>query len=328
MTVLVTLSWLLILLLATALLLIVIAVIAYWAPDKPLDQLTERWAPAPSQFIQLQGMQVHLRDEGPSADDTNAIPIILLHGTAASLHTWDGWVDALRQQRRVIRVDLPGFGLTGPEPNRDYSLERYADFVIALADTLQLPQFHLAGNSLGGRIAWYTANAAPERVKRLVLVDASGGYPLQAQSIPIAFKIAHNPLFSGFMNYLLPRAVIRSSIENVYGDPRLVTEELVDRYFAIAIRAGNRQALRDRFRQDPLDNPQLVQRERAMIQQLQQPTLILWGALDRLIPVHHAHLYAADIRHHELHIFDQLGHIPHEENPAVTVAPVQLFLAE
>jgi pimeloyl-ACP methyl ester carboxylesterase len=328
MGVLVKLGWLVLILLAATALLLIGALVAFWAPDQPLRQLTQRWAPPPSEFIDIQGMQVHVRDQWPSDENLNATPIILLHGTGASLHTWDGWTAALLQQRRVIRVDLPGFGLTGPEPQRNYSIDRYADFVMAVADHYQLQQFHLAGNSLGGRIAWYTAALNPQRVQRLVLVDASGGYPLQAQSVPLAFKIASNPLFSGLMNYVLPRAVIRSSVENVYGDPSLVSDELVDLYFAMAVRSGNRQALRDRFAQDPLDNPRVVQREQAMIQQLQQPTLILWGALDRLIPIHHAHRYAADIDNHELHIFDTLGHIPHEEDPATTVVPVLNFLAK
>lgn len=328
MSVLVKLGWFVLILLAAALLLLIGTLVAFWAPDQPVRQLAERWAPPPSEFIDLQGMQVHVRDQQPRNDRANATPIILLHGTGASLHTWDGWTAALLEQRRVIRVDLPGFGLTGPELQRNYSIDRYADFVMAVADHYQLEQFHLAGNSLGGRIAWYTAALNPKRVQRLVLVDASGGYPLQAQSVPLAFKIASNPWFSGLMNYVLPRAVIRSSVENVYGDPTLVTEELVDLYFAMAVRAGNRQALRDRFTQDPLDNPQLVEREQAMIQQLQQPTLILWGALDRLIPVSHAHQYAADIATHELHIFATLGHIPHEEDPVATVTPVLQFLAE
>lgn len=328
MGLLVKLGWLLVTLLIAGMVLIVGVFIAFWAPDQPARELAERWAPAPSQFIELQGMQVHVRDEGPTAEPSNATPILLLHGTGASLHTWDGWTAALKQQRRVIRVDLPGFGLTGPEPNRNYSIERYAEFVLAVADHYQLDQFHLAGNSLGGRIAWYTAALNPQRVQRLVLVDASGGYPLQAQSVPLAFQIASNPMLSGMMNYILPRSVIRRSVENVYGDPSLVTDQQVDLYFAMAVRAGNRQALADRFAQDPLDNPQLVARERAMIQQLRQPTLILWGALDRLIPVHHADLYAADLAHHQVHIFAELGHIPHEEDPAATVAPVLTFLAE
>lgn len=325
MTLMIKLVWWLSGLLFAALLLLTALVMAFWAPDKPLAELLDTYAPAPSQFIDIDGLQVHLRDEGA---DHQGPALILLHGTSASLHTWDGWVQQLRQQRRVIRVDLPGFGLTGPNAEHDYRMETYAAFVLAVADHLQLEQFDLGGNSLGGRIAWFTAATAPERVRKLILVDPSGGYRLQPESVPLAFTIAQHPRFAGLMDYVLPRQVIRSSVENVYGDPSRVTEAQVDLYYAMAVRAGNRQALRARFAQDPLDNPAVVAREQAMIQQLRQPTLILWGARDRLIPVAHAHLYAADMPHAQLHIFPELGHIPHEEDPQQSLQPVLAFLAE
>ena len=99
-----------------------------WAPDRPVEELQARWAPAPSQFIELMGMQVHLRDEGPRDD---AEPLLLLHGTSASLHTWEGWVADLKRTRRVISVDLPGFGLTGPFPDGDYRIAHYTAFLDA-----------------------------------------------------------------------------------------------------------------------------------------------------------------------------------------------------
>jgi hypothetical protein len=94
------------LLMATAL-----AVALFRAPDRPVQTLVARWAPPPSDFVDVKGQIVHLRDQGPRNDP---LPIVLIHGTSASLHTWEGWVRALRTQRRVITFDLPGFGLTGP----------------------------------------------------------------------------------------------------------------------------------------------------------------------------------------------------------------------
>ena len=105
-----------------------IAIIATWAPDQPVDALKARWARPPSRFLEVNGLQVHLRDEGPHNDP---VPIVLLHGTSASLHTWEGWAQALRDKRRVIRFDLPGFGLTGPNRENDYSTEAYVQFVRA-----------------------------------------------------------------------------------------------------------------------------------------------------------------------------------------------------
>src|SRR5262245_60271035 len=97
---------------------LIVFVAATWAPDRPVADLQDKWAPPPSFSIEVRGMQVHTRDEGPRTDD---VPIVLLHGTSASLHTWDGWADGLKAQRRVIRFDLPAFGLTGPAPDGDYT---------------------------------------------------------------------------------------------------------------------------------------------------------------------------------------------------------------
>lgn len=287
-----------------------------WAPDRPVDTLTARWAPPPSQFVPLQGMQVHLRDEGPRTDPQ---PIVLLHGTSASLHTWDGWAAALKGQRRVIRMDLPGFGLTGPMPDGDYRLTRYVGFVIALLDQLGVQQAVLAGNSFGGNLAWKIAVDHPQRVSKLVLVDAAG-YPFDPASMPIGFKIAQIPALRPMMEHTLPRSMIESSVRNVYGDPSKVTPELVDRYQELTLRSGNRSALVERFRQSPSGE------FTAQIPQVRQPTLILWGGQDRLIPPDNALRFQRDIAGSRLVMFDALGHVPHEEDPEQTVAAVQAFL--
>lgn len=289
-----------------------------WAPDRPVETLTARWAPPPSQFVPLQGMQVHLRDEGPRTDPQ---PIVLLHGTSASLHTWNGWADALKGQRRVIRMDLPGFGLTGPMPDGDYRLTRYVNFVIALLDQLGVQQAVLAGNSFGGNLAWKIAVDHPQRVSKLVLVDAAG-YPFDPASMPIGFKIAQIPALRPMMEHTLPRSMIEASVRNVYGDPSKVTPELVDRYQELTLRAGNRGALVERFRQSP--SGEFTEQ----IKQVRQPTLILWGGQDRLIPPDNALHFQRDIAGSRLVMFDALGHVPHEEDPAQTVAAVKAFLAE
>ena len=195
-----------ILLTGLLLLLLIVAIVIglAWAPDRPVDTLKTRWAAAPSRFIELQGMQVHLRDEGPRDDPE---PIVLIHGTSASLHTWDGWVAALSPHRRVVRMDLPGFGLTGPAPDGNYSMARYTDFVLEFLDLLKIDQAVLAGNSLGGGIAWQTALAHPKRVSQLVLVDATG-YPLQPQSMPIGFRLAQISWLAPFTQNILPRSMI------------------------------------------------------------------------------------------------------------------------
>lgn len=297
--------------------LVGLGVVKAWAPDRDVDSLKARWAPPPSQFVGLMGMQVHLRDEGPRSDPQ---PIVLLHGTSASLHTWDGWAEALKGQRRVIRMDLPGFGLTGPMPDGNYQLTHYVDFLVALLDQLGVKQAVVAGNSFGGGLAWKLAVDHPERVSKLVLVDAAG-YPYDPTSVPIGFKVAQIPWLRPVMENVLPRSMIESSVRNVYGDPSRITPVLIDRYFELTLRAGNRHALGERFRQSP--GGQYA----AQIPSVKQPTLILWGGQDRLIPPDNADHFQRDIAGSRLVVFDGLGHVPHEEDPAVTVAAVQSFLA-
>ena len=297
-------------------LLAVGAVAAVWAPDRSVVELAPRWATPPSQFVMVDGMKAHLRDEGPRDDPQ---PIILLHGTSASLHTWDGWAAVLQKKHRVIRVDLPGFGLTGPTPDGNYQMPVYSRFVVSLMDTLKLQQAVLAGNSLGGYVAWKTAVDYPGRVSKLILVDAAG-YATAAASVPIGFKLAQMPLLSGLMANILPRRVVESSVRNVYGDPAKITPELVDRYFELALRAGNRQSLSARFSQNKAGEFE------AQIAQIKQPTLILWGGLDRLIPPENAQKFHRDIANSSLVMFDTLGHVGHEEDPAATVAAASAFL--
>ena len=289
-----------------------------WAPDRPVAELKTRWAPPPSMFVDVAGMQVHVRDEGPRDDPT---PIVLLHGTSASLHTWQGWADALKGERRVIRFDLPGFGLTGPTPDGKYTMDAYVRFVLAVLDRLGMPRAVLAGNSFGGNVAWATALAQPDRVAKLVLVD-SAGYPMNPKSVPIGFRIAHLPVLNRAAEVVLPRRVIESSVRNVYGDPDKVTPELVDLYYDITVREGNRRALAERWRQAPAG------KDPERIREIKVPTLILWGALDRLIPPEDGAQFQRDIAGSRLVVFGDLGHVPHEEDPARTVAVVKGFLAE
>ena len=288
-----------------------------WAPDRGVDTLKARWAPQPSHFVTLQDMQVHVRDEGPRDDP---IPIVLIHGTSASLHTWDGWVAALSPHRRVIRMDLPGFGLTGPAPDADYSMARYTCFMLDLLDLLKLDQVVMGGNSLGGGIAWQTALAHPTRVRQLVLVDATG-YPLQPQSMPIGFRLAQISWLAPVTQKILPRSMIEASVRNVYGQPDKVSPALVDRYYELTLREGNRASLTQRFQYRSNDAALAGQ-----ISQLRLPTLILWGSEDRLIPPDHAQRFQQAIAGSELQVFEGLGHVPHEEDPQATVQAVKNFL--
>ncbi len=302
--------------LATALL-----AMAFRAPDRPLESLVARWAPPPSDFMELklpggQVQLVHYRDEGPRSDTT---PIVLLHGTGASLHTWEGWVKSLSATRRVVTLDLPGFGLTGPSPLGDYSDDAYDSFLLSFLGQLQIGRMVLGGNSMGGGLAWQFAARHPEQVAALVLVDA-GGLDVHSDAVPDGFRVPEWRVLHWLAGVFLPRPLVDRSVREVYGDPAKVTAALVDRYFELTLREGNREALAQRLAQREPG------RHAGLLPRIQAPTLILWGGRDRLIPPAAAERFHAAIKQSRVQVFPGLGHVPQEEDPASTVQAVHTFL--
>lgn len=301
-------------------LLLMLAALAFAvakAPDRSLESLLPRWAPAPSDFVDVDGQLVHFRDQGPSSD---TLPLVLIHGTSASLHTWEAWAGDLSKTRRVISFDLPGFGLTGPNADQDYSDARYVAFVRALLSRLGVGRAIVVGNSLGGEIAWQLALTEPQRVAGLVLVDAAG-YDFVPESIPIGFRVARTPVLRELTRWVLPRRAVEDSVRNVYGDPARITTALVDRYYELTLREGNRAALLRRI--DQLA-PGPVQR----LAEIHVPTLILWGEQDRLIPPRWGHAFEKEIPGSHLVSFPGLGHVPQEEDPAATLAALRAWLPQ
>lgn len=296
---------------------LVAAVIAvFYEPDLPLDVLKARYANGASRFVSVRGLSVHYRDEGPVAD---SLPVVLLHGTGASLLTWEGWVRELVATHRVVRLDLPGYGLTGPSAGHDYSANFYTEFLDEFFQKTGIARCHLGGNSLGGGIAWRYALAHPGRVRSLVLVDA-GAYPLPPKESPLAFRLARVPGLSGLLTNVTPRFVVAQSVRQVYADPRRVSDSLVNQYFDLARRAGNRAAFIRRMQRFAPDSAW------RNIPTLRLPTLVIWGGQDRLIPVENAQRFHRDLPNDTLVIFPDAGHVPMEERPAETVRVVREFL--
>ncbi len=288
---------------------------ANWTPDRSVASLKARWAQPPSAFVALDGMQVHVRDEGPANDP---LPIVLVHGTGSSLQTWDGWAQRLRATHRVISFDRPGFGLTGPNPSGDYSMAYYTVFLQRLLDRMGVKDCVLAGNSSGGRVAWHAALAMPNRVRRLVLL-APAGYP-RTTPLPLGLRIAMSPVLGPLLSHILPRGAVEKSLRGTYGDVSKVTPELVDRTYEIALRAGNRQALGETLRQAQATD------DSAAIATVQTPTLIIWGDRDSVIPPVDAERFHSDIKGSTLVMLPGVGHTSQEEDPDGTVAALEKFL--
>ena len=290
----------------------VLRVVALVLPDIPLEALLPEYGAVPSQFVEIEGMRIHYRDEGAGR------PLVLLHGSGSSLYTWDGWVRQLAGTRRLIRFDLPGFGLTGPAPDGDYRVERYVRVVAALLDRLGVERADFAGNSLGGRTALSFALAHPERVRKLILVDA-GGFEQWPQ--PMLFRLAHTPILGRLLLlHVTPRFLVRRNLEQVYGDPSRLTDAIVDRYQAMTLRAGNRAAMLARLTGPP--DPLLADR----LGELKLPVLIQWGKLDRWIPLSSAHGFQRGIAGAELRVYPGAGHVPMEELPEATARDADAFL--
>ena len=297
-------------LLAAALILIAAAAYLY-TPDQPADVLRAKYAQPPSQFIPIAGLTLHLRDTGPRT----APAILLLHGFGSSLHTWDAWAQNLEQDHRVLRIDLPGFALTGPDPTRDYSDTRTAEIITALLDHLQISKTSLIGNSMGGRIAWTFAALHPDRTERLVLISpdgfASPGRPYdQPPSVPLLMRT---------LPYTLPTPLLRPMLAAAYANPATLTPTLLTRYRDLMRAPGARQAILDRMASHTLRDP------RPLLSRIAAPTLLLWGEQDAMIPIANAADYQAAIPHTTLTRLPGIGHVPQEEAPE-TIAIVRAFL--
>ncbi|MCG8443161.1 MAG: alpha/beta fold hydrolase, partial [Caulobacterales bacterium] len=254
--------------------LLALAVAALWWDHRDLAPATveARYLTASDQFVEARGLRTRVRMDGPA----DAPPLILVHGFAHSLETWEGWSDALSGTFRVIRFDLPGHGLTGPDPDERYAVADHAAFIGAVMDALGLERAHVGGNSLGGLAAWRFALAQPERVDRLVLVDAGGFSINGVTEHPVTVPAPMEALLRA-----APRGGVRIIAEAALADPAKATPEMVARMRDMMRRKGNGGAMVRGLELFTLPEPS------ADLARIGAPTLVLWGAQDGLIPLEH-----------------------------------------
>ena len=268
-------------------------------PDLPLDYIKNKYAGPQSKFMALNGMQIHYRDEG------NGDVILLIHGTGSSLHTWDKWVQILIKSYRVIRLDLPAYGLTGKDPKKRYSSKNYVDLVNDFMTQLEINKFHMAGNSLGGLVSWLYASYHPDKVNKLILIDPSG-FP--SKKIPMVINMAKTPVVKTLIRYITPKSFIKKNLEEVYFNNDLITTKILNRYYELTLAEGNRTAFIDRAKIEQEDYSE-------RLDLIINPTLILWGANDIWIPVKNAQRFKEKIENSKVVIMNETGHIPMEEKP-------------
>lgn len=304
----------------------IVAMGAGWAllhrSDIPYEKLEAKYGYPNSEFAELPGgVRMHYLEQGAEGAPT----LLLVHGFSASLHTWDAWADQLDDRFHVVRVDLPGHGLTRAPAEYRASIDNYRETLHAFVESQGLQNFALAGSSMGGNIAWEYALAQPERVAGLVLVDSSGFEENRAglSDDPPVFQILRNPLLGPVFRDLDTRNLARQGLLNSFSDPSLVTDAMVDRYVELSRAPGHRQQLLDitlGFRERNYATP-------ARLQPLSQtPVLILAGAEDNLVPAEHARFFHAAIPGSQLIVYPNVGHIPQEEIPERSAANVAGFL--
>lgn len=281
----------------------------------PLKKLRTKYENEHSRYINVDGLDIHYRDEGEGP------LLVLVHGLLASLHTWDGWVEHLKHHYRVLRLDVPGFGLTGPHAEMEYTPEYAAHFCEKLVRAIGVNEpFYLAGSSLGGFISWNYAALYPDRVKKLILLDPIG-YP---QPLPWVLRLVTQPVMRHFARFVTPKPLLVRNLREIYGDHGRLSEDKIQTYYELLRRSGNRDSMVRFF--DTLveysTHPTLKER----IKEVKAPTLLMWGREDRWVPVELVQQWIEDVRNIQHIIYDGVGHIPMEELPLPTVRDALAFL--
>lgn len=296
-------------------------------PDTDPKAMRAKYGGPASQFLELSpGFIVHVRDQGPR----DAPVILLLHGSNASLHTWEPWVARLSDRYRIVTLDLQGHGLTGPRPDGCYSTRCMAETVEAVRARLGIDRIAIGGNSMGGRVAIEWALAHPEHLSALILVNSAGaprpetGGDLPRGRAPTGFTIARVPVLRELATVITPRALVARGVEGtVVAKEPAASPETIDRYWELLRYPGNRKATIERF---ATPTKPVTALELKPLREV--PVLILWGADDPLFPAGIARRFADALPDARLALLPGVGHLPQEEAPNESVDALTRFLAD
>jgi pimeloyl-ACP methyl ester carboxylesterase len=288
----------------------------------PYAKLEQKYAGADSLYLdRFDGVRVRYKDAGPR----DARTIVLVHGFSASLDTWDGWAADLAKDYRVIRLDLPGHGLTRNPPGLKVNTEYYADLVDEIVTGLGAKSYIVAGSSMGGHTAWQIARLHPEHVEGVVLVGAAGWLDpdYDPNKVPLAFRLLRTPVLGPLMMNLENTAIVRAGLLNSFHDPKFVTDAMVGRYVEMGRAPGHRPILLDMATGAngvTLATP-------ALMAEIKAPTLVLHGENDNLVPIYGGRKFAETIAGATASFYPNVGHLPHEEITAQTLVDLRAWLA-
>lgn len=282
--------------------------------DVPPTQIVKKYGRSEdgSQFLQIDDITLHYRDQGQGP------VLVALHGICDSLHTWEGWHQVLKNEFRLIRLDLPGFGLTGMVPDQYYNHAGYIMVLEKFLAALNVKEFVLVGNSLGGYFSWQFALDHPDMVKKLILIDPAA-YPLDP---PWIVKMADSAILSSLFYHLTPRFLTRSVVESVFGDPAKMTEEDVGRFHDIMLMENNRRAYIEVFKQILKLSAEWPEG----ISSLDMPVLLMWGSKDRWINPDQIALWKKDLPSIHVLVYHGVGHTPQLEIPIRSAQDAREFM--
>jgi len=300
---------------------VVVIIVAFLRFDIPRDELIAKYGSDTSQFIETRsGAVAHVRDEGNPDGEV----IVLVHGSNASLHTWEPWVALLGDTYRVVTLDMPAHGLTGATPEEDYSVTAMAAFTREVVRKLGIETFTLGGNSMGGAVALNYAVAYPEDLEGLILVCAAGIAREETETsegdAARSFSLVSMPVVSQALRWLTPRFLFEDGLKGVFVDQSIVTDAMVDRYIELNVMAGTRDATRQRFATPRVSVPDDT------VRGLEVPTLVMWGDKDPLIPVSVGERFDSLLPESTLVVYENVGHIPMEEVAEVSASDVRAFM--
>lgn len=295
---------------------------AYQGPMSPWPEL-ERYA----RTVRLpqQGLALHVYDAGAET----ATPMLLIHGLGDESDTWRHVVAPLSADRRVIALDLPGFGRSD-KPDRAYTVPFFQDTVIELLDVLAVPRAILIGHSLGAVIAHHVALNHPDRVERLVLI--SGALAARSQEIDIAMLLFLVPGLGEWLYTRLrrdPNAAYRT-LELNYAhldqlpeaDRKFLFQRVNERVWSDGQRRAFFSTFRNMARWLPGQQRDLAPR----LSKLGVPTLAVWGEADRVNSPKNAHVLAQAQPAAQLVLVPGAGHNLQQENPGAVIDAIRAWM--
>ena len=294
--------------------------------DIPREELEEKYATGSSQFLDLyDGTRIHFRDEGNAKNPT----VILLHGFNGSLLNFDRLVPLLVEDYRLVSIDLPGFGLTGAIPSADYSTESFIDTVTTLTTHLGIEKFSIAGNSMGGGVAWRYALNNPRKVESLILIASSGvmteedsrKFAERKENSPIVWRLMNSNILKRFLNYYTPKFFATQGLKVSVYDQKLANIEHAMQFHDLVLLEGSRNAILSMSMgsRSKMHGPESLSR-------IEAPTLVIHGDKDNIIPIERSQVFEEYIDKVEVKIYSQIGHLPMYEDPNKTANDIKSFL--